>query len=232
MTGLRLLTVPLCVAVLAGCASHNSRIALGSYQTVTVKEPPAPAALPEDYRINPIDELRIDVFGEADLSLRELPVSPSGTISLPLVGQIRAEGRTTVELTQAIATALDRYLRHPQVAVNVTKFASQKVTIEGEVKQPGVFENPTPITLMDALALGQGLSDIAKRDEILVFRRQGGQQYVARFDLAMIQSGAAANPVILPGDNVVVGYSASRRLFKDALTVLPSAVGIFVALIR
>ncbi len=79
------------------------------------------------------------------------------------------------------------------------------------------------MTLMDAVALGQGLSDYSKTRGNLVFRRQGGRRYVARFDLNMIETGTAADPTILPGDVVVVGYSNSRRLFADSLAVLPAA---------
>lgn len=236
MACLRPFAVLACSAALASCASHDSGIPLASYQTVVPTGNPTPgagaAAAPEDYRINPIDELRIDVFGETELSLKELPVAPSGNIIMPLVGSIKAEGRTTAELTQIISTSLNHYLRHPQVAVNVTKFASQKVTVEGEVKMPGVFDTPAPITLLDAIAMGQGLDEVSKESEILVFRRQGGQQYVARFDLGMIQAGAATNPTVLPGDVVIVGYSEGRRIFKNVITVLPAAVGIFIALIN
>lgn len=232
MVCLRLLIVPLTLVGLAGCASHDSHVPLNSYRQLTVQEPAGPSVASPEYRIGPIDELRIDVFGEPDLSLRDLPVGPNGNIILPLVGSIRVEGRTTKEVMDVIAAGLNRYLRNPQVAVNVTKFVSRKVTVEGAVKEPGVFQAPTAMTLMDAIALGQGLDDLSKESEILVFRRQGDQRYVARFDLGLIQSGQAVNPAIQPGDVVVVGYSAGRRLFKDSLAVLPAAVGIFIALIR
>jgi polysaccharide export outer membrane protein len=217
---------------LAGCASRESPIPLNSYQTVTATEPVMSATVPLDYRINPLDQLRIDVFGEPNLSLTDLPVGPNGKIVLPMVGEIEAEGRTPTELSRDIAAALNRYLRNPQVAVNVTQFTSQKVTVTGAVRTAGVFPSMSQMTLMDAVALGQGLSDYSKRGEILVFRRQGGRRYVARFDLNMIETGTAADPTILPGDVVVVGYSNSRRLFADSLAVLPAAVGIFIALIK
>jgi polysaccharide export outer membrane protein len=232
MVGLRGFLALSGMAILAGCASHDSHVSLNSYQGVPGVQAASPVAASPAYRINPVDELRIDVFGEPDLSFRDLPVSPNGTISLPLVGQIRAEGRTTQELAQALKAALNTYLREPQVAVNVTKFVSQKVTVEGAVRAPGVFQTPGQISLMEAIALGQGLDDASKESEILVFRRQGDQRFVARFDLGMIQNGAAVDPTILPGDVVVVGYSAGRRLFKDSLAVLPIAVGVFIALIR
>lgn len=217
---------------LAGCATRESPIPLNTYQSVSAAEPTHPLPnIPADYLINPLDQLRIDVFGEPDLSLRDLPVDPDGHIVLPLAGRVEAEGRTTQQLSQDIAASLRRYIRQPQVAVNITQFTSQKITVEGAVKVPGVFQALHQMTLMDVIAMGQGLGDYSKSNEIIVFRRQGGQRYAARFDLGAIQNGQAADPAILPGDVVVVGYSEARRRFSDIIAVLPSAIGIFIALL-
>lgn len=217
--------------LLTSCASHESPISLNSYQQVTATQPATPVAQPTQYRINPLDELKISVFGEPELSLQTLPVSPDGKIVVPLLGEIKAEGRTTTELGQQIAAGLDRYLRAPQVAVNVTAF-SQRITVGGSVRSAGMFPAVPGMTLMDAIALGQGIGDYGKQDEILVFRRQGAQRYIARFDLGMIQAGTAADPTLLPGDVVVVGFSEARRRFATGLAVLPTAVGIFIALLN
>lgn len=237
---MRVLVVLLGASALLGCASRNSDVPLNTYQTIAAREVPAPGVaggenmppVPADYRLNPLDQVRIDVFGEPELSLRDLPVSPGGTIQLPLAGEIPASGSTTGELSRRIAGSLQRYLHRPQVAVNVTQFVSQKVTIEGSVRSPGVFQALHQMTLLEAIALGQGLNDYAKQDEILVFRRMGGQRYVARFDLGLIQRGEAADPAILPGDIVVVGYSEARRLFSDVISVLPLAIGAFAVAVR
>jgi polysaccharide biosynthesis/export protein len=229
---LRYLAIPLGAAILAGCASREHPVPLNTYQSVAMAEPISPVTPPADYRINPSDELRIDVFGEPQLSLTDLPVSPNGNIVMPLVGEMRAEGQTPMEFSGQIAAALRRYLREPQVAVNVTKFTSQKVTVTGAVRVAGVFETVPQMTLLDAIALGQGLGDYSKRDEVIVFRRQDGKRYIARFDLDMIQNGELGDPTIMPGDVVVVGYSEGRRLFSDAIALLPAAVGVFIALIN
>lgn len=229
---MRFLVLMLCATALAGCASRESPVPLNSYKSVTVPEPATPqGTAPVGYRINSLDQLRVDVIGEPDLSFRDLPVDPEGGIVLPLAGRIEARGRTTEELSRQIAAALTRYLRQPQVAVNVTQYTSQKITVSGAVKVPGVFQAMDQMTLMDAIAMGQGVGDYSKQDEILVFRRQNGQRYVARFDLTAIENGENADPGILPGDVVVVGYSEARRRFGTALAVLPAAVGIFIALL-
>jgi len=233
-SGLRFLVIMLGATALAGCASHQSPVPLNQYQPVTAMDPartPGQAQAPVGYRINPLDQLRVDVFGEPDLSFRDLPVDPDGSILLPLAGRVEAKGLTSQELSGRIAGALSRYLRQPQVAVNVTQYTSQKITVTGAVKAPGVFQAMDSMTLVDAIAMGQGVGDYSKSNEIIVMRRQGDQRYIARFDLAAIQQGQAADPAILPGDVVVVGYSEARRRFSDALAVLPAAVGIFIALL-
>lgn len=229
---MRFLVTPVAAVILAGCASRESPVPLESYQTIAATEPVTPAGPPATYRISPLDKLRVDVFGEPDLSIAELPVGPNGKIVLPMIGEVTAEGRTPAELSNDIAAAFNRFLRGPQVTVNVIEYTSQKVTITGAVRTAGVFQAIPQMTLMDAVALGQGLSDYSKKQEILVFRRQGNQRFVARFDLNAIEEGASANPTILPGDIVVVGYSNSRRFFSDSLAILPAAVGIFIALIN
>lgn len=217
---------------LAGCASRQSPVPLNHYQPVAATaEASGPAEAPVGYRINPLDQLRVDVLGEPDLSFKELPVDPDGMISLPLAGRVEAGGLTSPELSARIAEALARYLRQPQVAVNVTQYTSQKITVAGAVKVPGVFQAMDQMTLLDAIAMGQGVGDYSKNDEVIVLRRRDGKRYIARFDLNLIQEGQAADPKILPGDVVVVGYSEARRRFSDALAVLPAAVGIFIALL-
>ena len=250
---MRFLVVLLGAIALVGCASRESPVSLNTYQGVpdvsttvpgtssTTTSPPTttpPETIPPeafssaDYRISPFDLLRIDVFNEPELSLTDLPVNPNGSIVLPLAGEIMAQGRTPAELGQQIAASLRNYIREPAVAVNVTEFNSQSVTVEGAVRVPGMYPATNEMGLMDAIALSQGLTDYSREEEILVFRRQGAQRYVARFDLGPIQAGQAVDPAILPGDIVVVGQSEARRLFADALAVLPAAVGIFIALIQ
>jgi polysaccharide export outer membrane protein len=232
-TYLRFLVVLLGAIVLVGCASRNAPVQLNSYQDVpNVEAAAADSFVPDDYRIRAYDELRIDVYGEPELSRTDLPVSPTGHVLLPLVGEVVARGLTPAELSQRIASGLRTYIREPAVAVNVTEFTSERVTVQGSVRMPGVFPAMDRMSLMDAIALGQGLNDFSKEDEILVFREQGDQRFVARFDLGPIQAGQAVDPAILPGDIVVVGESESRRIFSDSLALLPAAVGIFIALIQ
>jgi len=82
------------------------------------------------------------------------------------------------------------------------------------------------------VALGEGASEFAKLDEVVILRNIEGQTFAARFDLADIYSGAAPDPEIRRSDTVVIGFSAARKRFKDILQIAPGVAGIFVALIQ
>ncbi|MBB5734130.1 polysaccharide export outer membrane protein [Altererythrobacter atlanticus] len=194
---------------------------------------PAPSAVsrPAEYRIGPLDLLKISVFQEPDLSLEEVPVDASGNILFPLIGRIGVTGKTSTELAEDIGRRLgEKYLVDPQVTVIVSRSASQKVTVEGAVTQPGVFEIEGPTTLLQAMALAKGPTQTAKLNEVIVFRRQEDGVYAARFDLSDIRKGLQPNPEILGNDIVVVGNSFAKSLFRDFLQVSPLLATVFVRL--
>jgi polysaccharide export outer membrane protein len=172
-------------------------------------------------RLRPGDALAISVLGEPDLKLDDITVSEAGTLQLPLAGEVHAEGLTSGELTGVVTQQLSRYLRNPKVAINLTKPVVRTVSVEGEVDKPGVFAITRETTLLSALALAQSPSQLAKHDEIFVFRKIDGQQAGARFDLLQLRSGLAPDPQILPDDVVVVGKSAKRAAFEDILRAAP-----------
>lgn len=213
-----------------GCAGNRvSDIPVGqtTYPAQVASDGPPQLA---DYRIGPLDRLKVAVFGEEELS-GELPVGLSGQLSMPLIGEVRAQGHTTAELAAEIARLLNqRYLRNASVSVSVVAARNLTFTIDGEVKKPGIYEMPGAVTLMQAVALGEGATEFAKLNEVVVFRSFGGKRYAARYDLNDIRGGRFADPEVRPGDVVVVGYSTARRIYRDILTSLPGLAGLFVAL--
>jgi len=171
------------------------------------------------YLIGPFDKLTIDVFGIEDLSKREVQTDASGRISFPLVGVLDAAGRTPSELEASLEEKLrEAHVRDPQVTVNLRETVSQVVTVDGEVRKPGLYPVVGQMTLMRAVATAEGLSDMASRRNVAVFRTVGGQKYVALYDLKAIRHGAYPDPEIFPNDVVVVGESATRTWFQLAST--------------
>ena len=175
-----------------------------------------------DYKIGPDDILAINVFREPDLSAESVRVDSSGRFEMPLIGRVNAVNRTPDDLSQEITQRLnERFLVNPNVSVNLIQSNSKRITVEGEVESPGVFPMSGRSNLLSSVALAGGPGAAAKLDQIAVFRKVNGQNMVAVFDLAQIRSGEMANPDILPGDIVVVGFSSLRKGFEDVIGIAP-----------
>ena len=179
---------------------------------------------PQNYILRPGDRLSIGVFREPDLSVGEVLVPVNGTISLPLLGLVQVEGLTPEQVRQTVESQLAaRYLNDPSVSVNVVSYGSHRVTVEGAVTRPGVFTFDPGTTLAGALSLAQGPNRTAETEEIIVFRDTPEGMTVALFDLTAMRRGTMIDPVLRPGDRVVVGTSQLSQLWQDALTALPAA---------
>lgn len=212
---------------LAGCAS-TSPVGSRGEAAYQIFPPAAQTAAPAQYAIGPYDVISITTYQEEDLSFEELRVDASGNIPFPLIGTVQASGRTAAELSEHLAARLgERYLVNPQVTVVVNASSSQKVTIDGEVKNAGVFPIEGETTLLGALALAKGTTDVASRDDVVIFRTIDGQRMAGIFDLTAIRRGLAEDPQILANDIVVVGFSSGRQLYRDVLAASPLIAGIF-----
>ncbi len=176
-----------------------------------------------DYVIGPQDKLRIRVFEVKDLSFDEEEVDANGQIQLPLIGRVTAAGKTTVQLQDELAQRLgEKYLQSPQVSVSVAESASQKVTVEGEVKSPGVFQMKGRTTLMQAIAMAGGPSDIANLHKVAIIRQsEAGTRAAAVCDFQAIRDGRAGDPIIQGNDVVVVDSSATKSLWSNVMKNLP-----------
>lgn len=195
-----------------------------------------PAALPpptrqdlfesnRPYLIGPFDKLSIDVFGIEELSNKEVQTDAGGRISFPLAGIIEAAGKTPGELEQEIESRLrGQFVRDPQVTVNLRETVSQVITVDGQVKAPGLYPVIGKMTLMRAVATAKGTDEFAKLDDVVIFRTVEGQKMAALYNLKAIRRGAYADPEVFANDVVVVGDSQARRLFKDALATFPSVL--------
>ena len=181
-----------------------------------------------NYRIGPRDELIVEVFGAPELK-REGEVDAAGNLSLPLVGTVVAGGKTPNEVASAIAAQLrGRYIRNPQVTVNIKKAVGQTVTVDGAVRDPGVYPIVGRMTLQQAIASAKGADDLANLDSVVVFRRVNNQQLAALFSLKQIRAGRLTDPQIYGNDIVIVGENATRRFLKDLGSV---PVGSFIPFI-
>jgi polysaccharide biosynthesis/export protein len=217
--------------LLAGCASNNTQsVMAGTTRAVTSTQSlPAPDSTANsgayrgvsEYRVGPQDLLEISVFQVADLN-RTVRVNTVGQVTLPLIGAVKAGGKTVQELEAEIATRLTAgYLQNPQVSVFVKEFASQRVTLEGAVKKPGIYPLTGRTSLLQAIALAEGLDPLANLQGIIVFRVIQGKKMAAAFDLKAIRAGNAEDPQIYGDDIIVVDQSGSKSAMRRFLEVLP-----------
>ena len=156
------------------------------------------------------------------MSVTDVLVDDSGTVALPLIGSVNAGGRSIEAVASDIENKLRPYLRNPQVAVVVKQSATKHITVAGSVMEPGRFEVEGPITLLQAIALARGPSQVASLDQALIFRTQGQQKTAARFDLRQIERGKAEDPAVMPGDTVAIGSSKFKTAWRDTILTLRS----------
>lgn len=136
------------------------------------EQPDATTSKPhnDSFTIGNDDLLAISVWKEPDLT-KSVPVRSDGKISLPLVGEVQATGRTPLQLEQDIAAKLQSYITAPEVTVIVEQINSKKFNILGEVGKPGSYSLSTSPTVVDAIATAGGLRDFAKKSGIYILRQ-------------------------------------------------------------
>ncbi len=159
-----------------------------------------------DYRLNPGDVIEISVWKEPELQ-REVLLLPDGNIAFPLVGTVKAAGRTPGEIQSLVEERLTRYFPEPVVTVSILRVAGNKLYVTGQVNQPGQFTVDQPVDVLQAIALAGGLTAFADEDDIYVLRRaQDGSQRALAFDYDDVSDGSdlSTNIVLQQGDVVVV----------------------------
>jgi polysaccharide export outer membrane protein len=187
-------------------------------------------SLEEDYRINPLDTLKVTVFQVPELS-GDFDVDLTGNIGLPLVGNVKAVGLTTSELDQRLTQLLGaKYLQKPDVSVGVRTSSSRIITVDGAVRTPGQFPVNSKLTLLQVIALAHGPDESANPRRVAVFRQIQGQRMAAAFDLTSIRRGQAEDPRVYSGDIIVVDGSKIKEVQKQILQSLP-IIGLFNPLI-
>lgn len=171
----------------------------------TVAIEPRGTDVSTEYRIGPEDVLDVLVWKNPELS-RTVPVRPDGKVSLPLVNDIQAAGMTPSDLRQQLATRLGEFVPSPEVSVIVREIHAVKVAVVGAVKLPGRYELKSPATVLELLALAQGLTEFANRDRIVVLRQNGttATQRIP-FNYRKVAEGSEQeNFFVRPGDIILV----------------------------
>ena len=167
--------------------------------------PAAVIAQEAGYTVKPGDGLEISVWKEPDLQGPVL-VTPDGSFSFPLVGQVDARGKTVTDLQQVITERLAKYISDPVVTVSVREIRGNKVYVIGQVNRPGEFIVNPRVDVIQALSMAGGTTAFAALDDIRILRRTGPKQESLEFDYNAVVRGKSLeqNIELRAGDIVVV----------------------------
>ena len=166
--------------------------------------PSLPVNTAPDYRLQPGDKIHIEVYHDQDLS-PSLQIRPDGKITLPLLGDISAAGRTSLELRDEIARSLKDYITNPVVTVMVLETTPQVVYVMGEVNKPGTLSLAGGrLSILQALAMAGGFTDFANKKDIRILRHGKTGMQTLRFNYKDALEDSKEPLQLMPGDTVIV----------------------------
>jgi len=159
----------------------------------------------ERYRLGPEDVIEVSVWKEPDMT-KTLIVQPDGKIFYPLIGEVRAVGKTVKELQEEISKRLEKFVTDAAVTVILLKTQHYKFFVTGKVNKPGEYLAGRPVSVLQAIAIAGGLSPFASPKNIKVVRKRGGMDEVYPFNYKDVSKGLLMSQDIIlePGDVVVV----------------------------
>jgi polysaccharide biosynthesis/export protein len=201
--------LPSCLAFGQGSQNPDHPAGTDSAAPPANNDAPAPdpkAAQNANYVIGNDDQLGINVWKEPDFT-QSVPVRSDGRITLPLIGEVQATGRTPLELEKDITAKLRDFVNNPEVTVMVLQMNSQKFNILGRVTKPGSYSLSSTTTVLDAIADAGGFQDFAKQKDIYILRQNPtGHQTRIPFNYKDVVQGThpEQNILLLPHDTIIV----------------------------
>ncbi len=201
------------LVVAAGCSSAPSKSTqVPSHKLLTqdVTSALRQVRASQSYVLQPGDLLDIQVYMEDDMN-RVLRLSGNGTLTFPLVGNVKLSGLTLEQAEQRLATRLQEYIRHPQVSMLVKEYGNKTVYVLGQVSKPAAIQIPPekPLTVLEAITSVGGFTDIANTSKVRVLRVENGKQKTIDVDVTQItkQGNKSMDITLQPGDVIFVPQS-------------------------
>jgi polysaccharide export outer membrane protein len=212
-----LIAASLAMAGVSPAWSQAARDGANTASSPTTKTaPPAAAAAtggavatapgtPRGYVIGTDDVLQIVFWREKELS-GDVVVRPDGRISLPLLNDVVAAGRTPEELRDALVAEASQFFGNPNPTVVVKEIRSRKVFITGAVEKPGPYIVTAPTSVLQLISMAGGLKEYADKRNIVVMRTTDGKQraYVVDYQAILQRQNLEQNFLLVPGDTVLV----------------------------
>ena len=157
------------------------------------------------YQLGPEDALEITVWQEEGLQ-KEVLISPDGWLTFPLVGEIRAQGKTIEEVRKEITTRLKRLIPEAVVSVSLIRIGSNKAYVIGKVNQPGEYTTGRYVSVMQILSMAGGLKQFSAGGKIKILRHDNGREIAIPFNYDEVVEGEnlSQNIILKDGDVVVV----------------------------
>jgi polysaccharide export outer membrane protein len=197
VTSIRRLALVLVAGLMTACASS----------TVSLNAAPVNAAKDYNYIVGPGDSLNIIVWRNPELSM-SVPVRPDGKISTPLVDELVAQGKTSLQIAREVETELGKFVRDPVVTVIVTSFVgpySEQIRVIGEAAKPQALPYKQKMTVLDVMIAVGGLTDFADGNAASITRAaDGGKQYSVRLKDLVKRGDISANVEMRPGDILTI----------------------------
>ena len=170
--------------------------------------PPATGAAATDaiaYRLQPGDTIDVSVWKEQDLQ-KEILIRPDGAFTFPLAGEIDSAGKTVEQVRVILTDRLQRFVPSPVVTVALKSLGGNRVYVLGKVNRPGEFPYANPLDVMQAISLAGGTTSFAALNDIVILRRQNGEQQAFHFHYSDVARGRdlEQNIQLQSGDTVVV----------------------------
>ena len=160
-------------------------------------KPPASTASGEaEYRLGAEDVIEVFVWKEPDLSTTVI-VRPDGRISLPLANELVASGKTAAELQEEITARLSKYAIQPVVNVMVKQVNSLKISVLGEVRRPDVYRIKNRVTVLDAIAMAGGFTDLARPNKVIILRNTSGGPQRIKVNIKQLVDDESGAPLYL-----------------------------------
>ncbi|MEO0907169.1 MAG: XrtA/PEP-CTERM system exopolysaccharide export protein [Pseudomonadota bacterium] len=203
----RILGLATATATLAACGAGGEELPSASYAT-------AQNAPVQEYIIGPLDQITIHVWRNPELSAEDIQVRPDGRITIPLVRDMTAVGKTATQLQNDIGAVLVQYIEQPIVSVIVNEFNStfdQQIRVVGSTEQPASLPYRANMTVLDAMIAVGGLGEFAagNRAKLLRIDRDTGAQkeYRLRLSDLLKRGDSSANVMLSPGDTIIIPES-------------------------
>lgn len=219
LRALRMILAALALAAVTACTS--SADSFDNEFDVTTRPDATMAFQNTSLDLGPADVVRVAVFGVPDLD-GEYQIDFDGNVRFPLVGKVRATGMSASEFAEELEKLLgEKYLQDPDVVVSVVESVGQRITVDGSVTKPGIYDLQGDMTLLQAVALAGGPGEGANPKKVVIFRQVQGERLAAAFNLKEIRQGEAEDPRVYGNDIIVMDGSAAQARYGDLIRAAP-----------